>query len=141
MTVSLCNARLAALARNPAGASDIPAEIADATADNPLCGDEIRLRLVWDGDTLARLEHHTRGCAVCKASASLAASATVGKTREELSELADTFEQCLVGGDFTSLGGDFHIFDGITTYPSRLHCARLPWSALRRALAVGQGIG
>ena len=33
------------------------------------------------------------------------------------------------------LGGDFHLLDGITAYPSRLHCARLPWTALRRALS------
>lgn len=136
MSASLCNARLAAFARAPAGAADIPADAADATADNPLCGDEIRLRLVWDGNTLSRLEHRTRGCAVCKASASLAASAAAGKTRGELAALADTFESGLTAGDFTPLGGDFHILDGITAYPSRLHCARLPWTALRRALAA-----
>lgn len=132
---SLCNARLAALARAPAGAADIPADAADATADNPLCGDEIRLRLVWDGDTLARLEHRTRGCAVCKASASLAATVCAGHPRDALLPLADAFERCLSSGDFTPLGGDFRILDGIAAYPSRLHCARLPWTALRRALA------
>lgn len=133
---SLCNARLAALARNPAGAAEIPADAADAAADNPLCGDEIRIRLVWDGDTLARLEHRTRGCSVCKASASLAATACAGRPREALLSLADAFERCLAAGDFASLGGDFRILDGIAAYPSRLHCARLPWTALRRALAL-----
>lgn len=132
---ALYNERLVALSRHPVGAADVSADAADATADNPLCGDEIRIRLVWDGDILARFEHHTRGCAVCKASASLVATATVGKTREELSGLADVFEACLAAGDFTPLGGDFRIFDGIGAYPSRRHCARLPWPAIRRALA------
>ena len=135
MSASLCNARLAALARNPAGAADIPADAADATAENPLCGDEIRIRLVWNGNNLARLEHRTRGCAVCKASASLAATACAGQPREALFALADTVERCLISGDFTPIGGDFHIFDGIAAYPSRIHCARLPWTALRRALS------
>lgn len=132
---ALYNDRLVALSRHPAGAADVPADAADAIVDNPLCGDEIRLRLVWDGDTLVRLEHRTRGCAVCKASSSLAASACSGQPREALLPLANAFERCLVTGDFTPLGGDFHIFDGIGAYPSRLHCARLPWTALRLALA------
>lgn len=133
---AVCNERLVFLSRHPAGAADVPADAADAAADNPLCGDEIRLRLVWDGDVLARLEHRTRGCAVCKAAASLAATAAAGKIRGELAALADTFESCLVAGDFALLGGDFRIFDGITAYPSRLHCARLPWTALRQAIGA-----
>lgn len=132
---ALYNDRLVTLSRHPAGAADVPADATGATADNPLCGDEIRVRLVWDGDILARFEHRTRGCAVCKASASLAATATSGKTRAELSGLADAFEACLAAGDFAPLGGDFRIFDGIGAYPSRRHCARLPWTAIRRALA------
>ena len=127
--------------RPSAPRADIPADAADATADNPLCGDEIRIRLVWDGDTQARLEHRTRGCAVCKASASLAATSAVGKKRGELARLADAFESCLAAGDFNPLDGDFFVLDGINAYPSRLHCARLPWTALRRALAAGQGMG
>lgn len=110
-------------------------EAADAMADNPVCGDEIRVRVVWrEAGVVERMEHLTRGCAVCKASASLAAGAVAGKTREEVRELWEAFEKCLVAGDFGALGGDFRMLDGITAYPSRVHCARLPWTALRRAL-------
>ena len=110
-------------------------ETADATADNPVCGDEIRVRIVWSKDgTMERMEHLTRGCAVCKASASLASLAVAGKTREEVRALGNAFETCLKTGDFSPLGGDFHLLDGINAYPSRIHCARLPWTALRRAL-------
>lgn len=110
-------------------------EAADAMAYNPVCGDEIRVRMVWHEDgTVERMEHLTRGCAVCKASASLAAGAIEGKTREEVRALGETFEKCLVVGDFEVLGGDFRLLDGIHAYPSRLHCARLPWTAVRRAL-------
>lgn len=138
MSTSLCNGQLAALARSGVGAATIAAGEADAEADNSLCGDEIRIRLVWnerDGEpVLERLEHATRGCAVCRASASLATVATVGKTRTELLALADTFNACLGRGDFSALGGDFRVFDGISSFPARRHCARLPWTALRRAL-------
>ena len=138
MSTSLCNGQLAALARSGVGAATIAAGEADAEADNPLCGDEIRIRLVWverDGKpVLERFEHATRGCAVCRASASLAAVATAGKTRAELLALADTFDACLASGDFSALGGDFGAFDGITSFPARRHCARLPWTALRHAL-------
>lgn len=135
---SLCNGQLAALARSGIGAVSVAAGEADAEADNPLCGDEIRIRLVWregdGGPVLERLEHCTRGCAVCRASASLASASTAGKTREELLALADAFDACLADGAFASLGGDFKVFDGIASFPARRHCARLPWTALRRAL-------
>lgn len=138
MSSALYNERLVAHSRHPTGAADWPAGDGDATADNPVCGDEIRLRIVWgdgaEGRVVERVEHVTRGCAVCKASASLAAGAAAGKSREELRALADAFEECLGEGDFAALGGDFRMLDGITAYPSRVHCARLPWTALRRAL-------
>ncbi len=138
MSASLCNTRLAELARSGIGAAPVAAGEADAEADNPLCGDEIRIRIVWrdggDAPVLERLEHATRGCAVCRASASLAAMAAAGKTRKGLAELADAFEGCLESGDFAPLGGDFGVFDGIAAFPARRHCARLPWTALRRAL-------
>ena len=144
MSASLCNGQLAALARSGIGAASVTAGQADAEADNPLCGDEIRIRLVWRQEggcpVLERLEHCTRGCAVCRASASLAAVATAGKTRAELLALADAFDTCLASGDFSSLGGDFRVFDGISSFPSRRHCARLPWTALRRALG-GRRVG
>ena len=141
MSAPLYNERLVALSRHPEGAADVPEEEATATADNPVCGDEIRVRIVWrggpDGPVVERMEHLTRGCAVCKASASLAATAAAGKPRGDALALAGTFEECLSSGDFAPLGGDFRLLDGITAYPSRVHCARLPWTALRRALERG----
>ena len=135
MSAPLYNERLVAHSRHPAGANEVPAEAADAMADNPVCGDEIRVRIVWREDgAVERMEHLPRGCAVCKASASLASLAVMGKTRDEVRVLCDAFESCLKTGDFSLLGGDFHLLDGIDAYPSRIHCARLPWTALRRAL-------
>lgn len=141
MSTPLYNERLVALARHPEGAADVPEGEASATADNPVCGDEIRVRIVWragsDKPVVERMEHLTHGCAVCKASASLAATAAAGKPRDEVLALADAVAKCLASGDFAPLGGDFRLLDGITAYPSRVHCARLPWTALRCALERG----
>ena len=135
MSTPLYNEQLVVHSRYPVGAAEVPEEAADAMADNPVCGDEIRVRIVWREDgAVERMEHLTWGCAVCKASASLVAGAVAGKTREEVRELREAFEKCLVAGDFETLGGDFRLLDGISAYPSRLHCARLPWTALLRAL-------
>ena len=134
MSASLCNGRLAALARAPAGVADVPKGAADGEAYNPVCGDEVRVRIAWDEAGRMRMEHTTRGCAVCRASAGLAAVAVAGKTREEALALAGTFEECLAAGDFGRMGGDFGVFDGIGAYPARVHCARLPWTALGKAL-------
>ena len=90
----------------------MPKGAADGEAYNPVCGDEVRVRLVWDVSGKMRMEHATRGCAVCRASAGLAAGAVAGKTREEALALAGTFEECLEKGEFGRLGGDFGVFDG-----------------------------
>lgn len=122
--------------RHPMGAIALSPDQAQSTLSNPVCGDEIRLRLIWDTATgrLLRFEHETRGCAVCRASASLAAQLLPGHTPDEIRQLADTFRTALTTDDFTALPPDYRLFQNLRQYPSRLHCALLPWQALSPAL-------
>jgi nitrogen fixation protein NifU and related proteins len=138
----LYQAALLAQARNPYGSGSVPRGTEDAEALNPGCGDEIRIKLEWTPEgALARLSHELHGCAVSAASASLAARRLEGKTRTEIAAMASAFHARLGKAGFEEAWGDFQAFNGIERYPARLHCARLVWQAVERALAKEAGGG
>ncbi len=84
---------------------------------NPLCGDEIRIDVVLNGDervTDARFSG--RGCAISQASADLLLESIQGKTIDEIKELAKEDVLDLLG---------------IELGPVRLKCALLPLKVLK----------
>ena len=109
---------------------------AEAEGDNPMCGDRVHLRIKRDHGTITNFAHETRGCAICISAADLMGDAVIGKTPEEITNLADAFESMIATGiapnrpDFTAL----RALSGVHTYRSRHRCATLPWQALRSAL-------
>jgi nitrogen fixation protein NifU and related proteins len=133
---ALYQAALLAQAKNPYGAGAVPRGTEDAEALNPGCGDEIRVKLEWTPEgVLAGLTHELHGCAVSAASASMTARRLEGKTRTEIAAMASAFHARLGKSGFEEQWGDFQAFNGIEQYPARLHCARLVWQAVERALA------
>ena len=127
---------LLAHAKNPYGAGRVPRGTEDAEAFNPGCGDEIRVKLRWTPDgALERLTHELHGCAVSAAAASMAAKRLEGKTRAEIEAMAQAFAARIGRAGFEEAWGDFRAFNGIERFPARLHCARLVWQALEKALA------
>ncbi|NLG33826.1 MAG: hypothetical protein GX548_00580 [Lentisphaerae bacterium] len=133
---------LLAQAKHPHGAGKVPRGTEDAEALNSTCGDEIRIKLTWTPEgTLARLTHELHGCAVSAASASLAARRLEGRTRKEMAATASAFAARLGTSGFEEAWGDFRMFNGIERYPARIHCARLVWQALEKALAGTAGGG
>lgn len=125
-------------AKAPAGAATVGRDEAGCVRKvNPACGDEVRLRLVRDGaGRIARVEHQTRGCAVCVASASMlaeAAAAHGGWTAEEAAARAESFFGRLEAGAFGEEDGALQALNGLAKFPARLACARLAWEALLEA--------
>jgi nitrogen fixation protein NifU and related proteins len=132
----LYQAKLLAHAKAPHGAGSVPRGTEDAEALNPGCGDEIRVKLAWTPDgTLETLVHELRGCAVSVAAASMASRRLEGKTRAEMATMAAAFAARIGGAGFEEAWGDFQAFNGIERYPARIHCAKLVWQAVERALA------
>ena len=122
-------------AKAPHGAGSVPRGTEDGEAINGACGDEIRVKLHWGPDgALERLVHEVRGCAVCAASASMAASRIEGRTRTEIETASAAFAARLGKKGFEEEWGDFRAFNGIERYPSRIHCAMLAWKALDQAV-------
>lgn len=118
-------------------------ELSDATHEaslhNPLCGDEVTLRLRLDGDRIVAARFAGEGCALSRASASLLTLRVEGLQREAALELAAALHRSVApeyAGTDDPLLGELAALGGVRGVPSRRRCATLPWEALASALAA-----
>ncbi len=108
---------------------------------NPTCGDEIRLQVKLDGNTLTWVRWEGRGCSISQASASVLTDLIEGQTVERANELAGTFRELMharhepLAEDKLNTLHDGAAFAGVARYPARVKCAMLGWVALADALA------
>jgi nitrogen fixation NifU-like protein len=106
--------------------------------ENPTCGDSLRLEVVLAADgTVQRIRHHSQGCAISVASASLMTEALRGQSVAESREIASRFIRAMRGEDLPgSLEelGELAALQGVTRFPLRVKCATLAWHALLGAL-------
>jgi len=107
--------------------------------DNPLCGDVITLRLEVQDKTIARIAHEGQGCSISQASASMMAEAVLGQPVAQALELGQSV-RALMRGESPSAEqeqalGDLMALQGVASFPVRVKCALLPWTALQEALA------
>ena len=105
---------------------------------NPLCGDELDLRLrvvdgkvdgiVYDGD----------GCSISVASASVMTEAVKGRELADADDLAEAFRLMLHGEPVKREEDllDGVVFQGVAKFPVRVKCALLGWMALKDAIAT-----
>lgn len=106
-----------------------------AQGRNPLCGDQIKVYLKMDGETITDVSFEGSGCAISKASSSLMTEVLKGHTREEALRLFERFHDLVTTGkgDDESLG-KLAVFAGVFQYPARVKCAILAWHAVKSAL-------
>ena len=107
---------------------------------NPLCGDQITVYLLLEGDLIKDIGFQGSGCAISKASASMMTSAVKGKTKSEGEALFDKVHKMLTGaanGDPEELGR-LAALSGVCNFPARVKCASLAWHTLRAALESKQ---
>lgn len=109
-----------------------------AEGDNPLCGDQIKVHLIVDGDTVRDIRFEGRGCAISTASASVMTDTVKGKPVAEVEALFEQFHRLVTGKeepdgdvlDVDRLGA----FAGVRDYPMRVKCATLSWHTMKAAL-------
>ena len=94
----------------------------DHEANNPLCGDQIRITFNVDGQQkVSDVKFSGRGCAISQASASLLTSRVKGQPVEEVKKLTrDDVVQML----------------GIPVSPVRLKCALLSLAVMREGIEI-----
>ncbi|HSP71305.1 MAG TPA: SUF system NifU family Fe-S cluster assembly protein [Gaiellaceae bacterium] len=97
---------------------------AEAEGQNPLCGDEVAIQLVFDGDTISDVRFDGRGCAISQAATSMLTEMVKGKTVAEAAALEkeDLLEEM-----------------PIPLTPIRLKCAVLGLTTLKIALNRAKG--
>jgi nitrogen fixation NifU-like protein len=123
-------------------ASDEGGGVATSHQHNPICGDDITLRVRMDGDVVRDVTWEGAGCAISQASASMLVSliaeeGTVG--RDEASVLVEGFREALRSRGKLPLDeetySDAAALSGVSRYTARVKCAMLAWVAFEDALA------
>lgn len=131
--------------RRPRNFGTLPEASHQAEGINPLCGDELKLRLRIEHGHIAKVCFEGHGCAISTASASLMTQAVKGLTVADATALAESFQARLAGkseiegaevgsaaakSDF----GKLEALMGVQAFPTRIKCATLAWHTLRAAL-------
>ena len=103
---------------------------------NPLCGDEMDLRLRVDDSTVGGLVFDGEGCSISQASASAMTVAVIGRPLDDALDLAEDFRR-MMHGDEPKRGDDLLdgvAFQGVAKFPVRVKCALLGWMAVKDAI-------
>jgi nitrogen fixation NifU-like protein len=112
--------------KNPRGHGLIEDADAEAEGQNPLCGDEVSIYVVFgeDGDTIDEVRFSGRGCAISQAATSMLTELVQGRSAPEVASLPRD-----------------ELLDeiGIPLTPVRLKCALLGLSTLKLALHKAKG--
>ena len=131
-----------ALAKAETGAGALDDADASATIDNPLCGDRVRIDIKMDGGAVAAVAHKVRGCARCKAAASVIGARAPGQSAEDLRAVAAATAAMLTASGPEPPDGpwrDIAAFRPVAARKSRHDCVLLPFQALLKALDKADG--
>jgi nitrogen fixation NifU-like protein len=114
-------------------------EDASAVAEglNPLCGDQLKVWVKLDGDTLSDVSFQGQGCAISKASASMMTQIVKGKSKAEAAKLFDDVHGLVTGHPTGADVGSLKALSGVSRFPLRVKCASLAWHAMKSALDSG----
>jgi len=124
--------------KKPRNFRELSAATCSAQGHNPLCGDQLKLFLVMDGDKIKEISFIGSGCCISKASASLLTESVKGKSRAEVHTMFDLVHELVTTGQVKGDVGKLTVFAGVHKFPARVKCAILAWHAVMAALK-GEG--
>ena len=112
---------------------------------NPVCGDEVTLRVALsdDGEQIADVSYDGQGCSISQAATSVLTEQVIGQSVGQALKTVTAFTEMVssrgnIAGDEDVLG-DGVAFAGVAKYPARVKCALLGWMAFKDALAQASG--
>jgi nitrogen fixation NifU-like protein len=111
---------------------------------NPVCGDEVvlRLRLAGDGadPVVEDVSYDAQGCAISKASTSVLTVLVIGRPVSNAVTVGEAIRDMVRTRDGSEpdedVLGDAIALQGVAKYPARVKCALLGWTALSEALLL-----
>lgn len=121
---------------------DLPAGTGQCHQLNPVCGDEITLRVETEtgpqGRTVSGIHWAGDGCSISMASASILSELIEGMNVAQVHDLVANFRDVMrsrgkLEADEEVLG-DAAALSGVSKFPARVKCAMLAWVAAEDAL-------
>ena len=106
-----------------------------AKSKNPLCGDEIQIKLVIEDEKLVDFGYQGKSCVYCQATASLLSKKLINSKKNKINELCDyaksffSKKQESIEKKWSFLG---KLFDKKNI--SRKECILLPFNALKKSI-------
>lgn len=123
--------------RKPRNKGELPEKTVEIHMANPVCGDEIRLQLQIEDETIVKARHVGHGCSISQASVSMMTKLMKGKPLAEAQELATRFTAMMHGDEEAAKDramGDLRALQGVSKFPVRIKCALLAFDALQEAI-------
>jgi nitrogen fixation NifU-like protein len=110
---------------------------------NPLCGDELTVRVslkdAGGAPAVADVSYDALGCSISQASASVMTDLVIGKSVDDAMAIFEEFLALMrskgEGEPDEDLLEDAVAFSGVSKYPARIKCALLGWMAWKDATA------
>ena len=128
--------------RNPRNKAELDEKSVEVHMANPVCGDEIRLQLLIEGDEIADAKFVGQGCSISQAAVSMMTTLLQGRKLDEAEELAGRFTEMMHGDEEAAKDralGDLRALQGVSKFPVRIKCALLGFDALQEALKKSAG--
>jgi len=124
--------------KHPRNFHELASPTCTAQGHNPLCGDQLKLYLLTEGETIKDISFVGDGCCISKASASLLTENLKGKSKSEAQKLFEQVHEMVTTGRVLGDVGKLAVFAGVHKFPARVKCAILAWHAVMAALK-GEG--
>lgn len=110
---------------------------------NPVCGDEVTLRVKLAGDgvnaVVEDVSYTGQGCSISQAATSVLTDLVVGRTVKEAMATENAFSELMTGRGQVepdeNVLADGIAFAGVAKYPMRVKCALLGWMAFKDAVS------
>ena len=120
--------------QRPRNWGDIPDAALKEHLLNPLCGDEVTVYAVFNGDEVTDVKFVGRGCSISQASASMMTGRLIGKSREDAEAEIKAFKGMMTGDREFPEEDELSALRGVIQYPSRIRCATLAWTAFQQGI-------
>ena len=103
---------------------------------NSVCGDEIKLKLIINGNKITNIGYQTESCIYCQASASLLSKISMNSKRVKIMKLCDEAKS-FFNKDEKNLNKNLKLFSKLFLKKnlSRKDCILLPFKAMKKIVS------
>ncbi|MFO7883013.1 MAG: SUF system NifU family Fe-S cluster assembly protein [Kosmotogaceae bacterium] len=102
---------------------------------NLSCGDELKIFMKIEDDTVEKITFEGNGCAISIASASVMTEILKGKSFDVANKIIDSFINMLKDEPYNGeILGDAVIFESVKQFPVRIKCASLAWHTAKQII-------